>query len=253
MICPNYEGVTLHRDTAEKPHSDNMSADNHFRIRTYGRRIGKRLRSRQQELLDKVLPSFTIDLDVVAKDPVSLFPQPVKKLWLEIGFGGGEHLLELARRKPEIGFFGCEPFVNGIVNLVSGIVENGLQNVLIHPGDALDLIEKLPDSSIERIYLLYPDPWPKARQQKRRFISSKNLTAMARIISSSGELRFASDIEEYCNWTRELVRSTDEFHDDNRSLNETFLPWESWTVTRYEAKAIREGRSTSYLKFVRSW
>ncbi|MCC2097368.1 MAG: tRNA (guanosine(46)-N7)-methyltransferase TrmB, partial [Hyphomicrobiales bacterium] len=211
------------------------------RNRTYGRRKGKALRPRQKLALQDLLPKLAIDCKNLAEQVTGLFEPPVEDVWLEIGFGGGEHLVDLAGVKPGIGFVGCEPFINGVVKAVMAADAHGLNNIRIHPGDALDLIACLPDTSIGRAYLLYPDPWPKARQKKRRFVTEDSLEALARVLKPGGQLRFASDIEDYCDWTLERVEKSKHFSVHPR---DAFTPWADWKSTRYEDKARREGRTS---------
>ena len=218
------------------------------RNRTYGRRKGKALRPRQELALEQRLPHLNVDLAFPLDRPAGLFDAPVSDIWLEIGFGGGEHLVDLARRKPDIGFIGCEPFINGVVKAIMASDDLGLMNVRIHAGDAVDLLAKLPDACIGRVYLLYPDPWPKPRQHKRRFVSEENLSAIARVLRPSGELRFASDIEDYCMWTLERIEASRDFETVQRNAS---VPWPHWKSTRYEDKARREGRTSSYFIFKR--
>jgi tRNA (guanine-N7-)-methyltransferase len=218
------------------------------RNRTYGRRKGKALRPRQKLALEQRLPQVSVDLASLQESPAGCFNEPVSDVWLEIGFGGGEHLVDLASRKADIGFIGCEPFINGVVKAVMASDTLGLTNVRIHAGDAVDLIGRLPDACIGRVYLLYPDPWPKPRQHKRRFVSEENLKALARILRPGGQLRFASDIEDYCMWTLERIKASQDFEIDQRDAS---LPWAHWKSTRYEDKARREGRSSSYFIFTR--
>lgn len=218
------------------------------RNRTYGRRKGKALRPRQKLALEQRLPQMSVDLDSLQEFPAGCYDRPVSEVWLEIGFGGGEHLIELASRKPDTGFIGCEPFVNGVVKAVMAIDELRLTNVRLHAGDAVDLLAKLPKSSIGRVYLLYPDPWPKPRQHKRRFVSEENLNAIARVLRPGGQLRFASDIGDYCMWTLERIEASRDFEIVRR---DAALPWPHWKSTRYEDKARREGRISSYFIFTR--
>ena len=216
----------------------------------FGRRKGKKLRLGQADLFETLLPRLRVDL---AGDltPASLFAKPVDEVWLEIGFGGGEHLLQRAGENPNIGFIGCEPFVNGMAKMLAVIDREGRDNIRLYDADALELIKKLPDASFNRVYLLYPDPWPKRRQNKRRFVSDETLALIARILKPGGEFRFASDIDHYVGWTLERagrsphLRWTAERPDDWR------LPWDGWQSTRYELKAQREGRKSAYLTFER--
>lgn len=221
------------------------------RNRTYGRRKGKSLRPRQRLLLDEFLPQVELDLHQIAVAPEPAQTHYPADYWLEIGFGGGEHLADLAARKPMVSFIGCEPFLNGVVKLLAAIEQNGLRNIRIHPGDAMDAISKIPDAFLGRIYLLYPDPWPKPRQQKRRIINKENLDQFARVLAPQGQLRFASDIPDYCTWTKRRIAESKDFNGDDRNPNEHSIPWSGWLPTRYETKARKAGRSTEYLIFTR--
>jgi tRNA (guanine-N7-)-methyltransferase len=221
-----------------------------FRNRTYGRRIGKKLRPRQRDMLHSLLPELSIDFDIAGKKPGAHFSAITDEIWLEIGFGGGEHLLEIATRRPEIGFFGCEPFLNGVVKLIAGIEQSGLENIRVMAGDAIDLLDILPVASIGRIYLLYPDPWPKSQHRKRRIITDDNLNAMAKVLKPRGELRFATDIQDYCEWTKKRIEESKYFEFDQHNIN-TSVPWRNWKPTRYELKAKEAGRNSSYFRFIR--
>jgi tRNA (guanine-N7-)-methyltransferase len=216
----------------------------------FGRRKGKSLRAAQAGRIEDVLPGLRLPLDRLA-DPLALFPGRPASLRVEIGFGGGEHLAAQALAHPDQAFIGCEPFVNGVAKLVAAVEALALRNVRIHDRDAVELLARLPAGSCTRIDLLYPDPWPKRRQRKRRFVSDERLAAIARALEPGGEFRFATDIDDYAAWTLErAMRSPDlvwtaERADDWREA------WPGWTRTRYEAKAIREGRRPSYLIFRR--
>jgi tRNA (guanine-N7-)-methyltransferase len=216
----------------------------------YGRRKGKKLRDGQAHLFDTLLPRLRVNLDgeLALK---ALFQKPVHSLWLEIGFGGGEHLLARARENPDIGFIGCEPFVNGMAKLLSAIDKESIDTIRLYDADALTLLKKLPDQSVDRIYLLYPDPWPKRRQNKRRFVSDETLALMARILKSGGEFRFASDIDHYVGWTLARILRSGLFRWRVEGPDDWRNPWAGWQSTRYEMKAIREGRKSSYLTFER--
>ncbi|MCB1380985.1 MAG: tRNA (guanosine(46)-N7)-methyltransferase TrmB, partial [Alphaproteobacteria bacterium] len=165
--------------------------------------------------------------------------------WLEIGFGGGEHLAHQAALHPEVSLIGAEPFLNGVAKLLALVEEAGLANVRIHDGDARYLLESLPDAAFERIYLLYPDPWPKARHNKRRFVSAANLGHFHRLLVPGGLFLFASDIDDYVAWTRAHV----EAHGGFAAEGDPARPFDDWIETRYEAKARREGRGSTYLRF----
>jgi tRNA (guanine-N7-)-methyltransferase len=178
-----------------------------------------------------------------------LFPEPVDDVRLEIGFGGGEHLLTEARTHPRTGFIGAEPFVNGMAKALAAIAAGHLSNIRLHHGDATELVAWLPPASLARVDLIYPDPWPKRRHWKRRFVQDQSVAAIARILRPGGEFRFASDIPDYAAWTlNHLIRSRDfawtaERADDWRQA------WPGFSGTRYEAKAKREGRAPCYLIF----
>ena len=191
--------------------------------------------------MNDVLPALKVRLE----DPLAGMAEP---RWLEIGFGGGEHLAHQAALHPGISFLGAEPFVNGVAKLLALIEDSNLQNVRIHDSDARDLLEVLPDQCFERIYLLYPDPWPKSRHKRRRFVSPETIGQFHRILLPGGQFYFASDIEDYVNWTREHVAVHGGFDEDG----DVSQPYENWIETRYEAKARREGRGSSYLRFRRS-
>jgi tRNA (guanine-N7-)-methyltransferase len=204
----------------------------------YGRRKGKPLRRNHIELMDNLLPQVSVDVEAPLVNTKDL-------RWLEIGFGGGEHLAHQAALNPDITIIGAEPYLNGVAKLLSEIEVRALQNVRIHYGDARVLLEALPPECFERVYLLYPDPWPKARQNKRRFVNPENLAHIHRVLKPEGQFWFASDIEDYVLWTREHVAVFGKFKEHGDAAE----PFENWTRTRYEAKAVREGRGQNYLRF----
>ncbi len=207
----------------------------------YGRRKGKPLRRLHSELMQTLLPKIAVDL------AQPLFATPAPRM-LEIGFGGGEHLAHQANLNPTINYIGAEPFLNGVAKILSEIAARKLSNVRVHYGDARPLLEALPAESFDRIYLLYPDPWPKLKQQKRRFINAANLSHFARVLKSGGELWFASDIDDYVQWTRHHVAASKLFEEQPDAQT----PFENWVQTRYEAKARREGRGSAYLRFTKT-
>ncbi len=215
------------------------------RRRLYGRSKGKALRQHQTELMATLLPKLALDLS----RPLPL--RPGREARLEIGFGGGEHLIEAAAREPEVDFFGCEPFVNGMAKLLSRIEARGLDNVRLHQGDAAEVLDRLPNESLSRVYLFYPDPWPKRRHRKRRFVSPENIERLARVLRPGGELRFATDIDDYAAWTLARLRACDAFRWRARTAEDWRRPWEGWTQTKYEAKAMAAGRRPVYLTFIR--
>ena len=217
----------------------------------FGRRIGKPLRTHQSELMRDLLPQLSVDLEIASRDPRALFPSEVSEVFLEIGFGGGEHLTALATAHPDIGFIGCEAFVNGVAKLLHVIEDRGFQNVRIHPADALELLPNMAAHSVARLYVLYPDPWPKVRQRKRRIISETFLQQAHRILKPGAEFRFATDIDDYSAWTLSRVLSSNLFEWSPCASSDWTEPWPDWTRTRYEAKAIREGRRPAYFRFRR--
>jgi tRNA (guanine-N7-)-methyltransferase len=218
----------------------------------FGRHKGHRLRPRQAALLERLLPELNLDLSRPApSDLGTLFPGPADEVHLEIGFGGGEHLAHEAEVAPRTGFIGCEPFVNGVAKLLVAVEERALGNIRIHADDARLVLDWLPDATISRVWLLYPDPWPKKRHRKRRFVSDPNLDALARIMRPGSELRFATDWAEYTDWTlRHLCRRAD-FDRIAETADDWRRPWPGWPGTRYETKAIGEGRVPCYLTFRR--
>ena len=217
----------------------------------YGRRKGKALRPHQAGLVENLLPGLRLDLSSQIEDPGALFPRRPEIFWLEIGFGGGEHLAAEALKHPEIGYFGCEPFVNGVAKLLVEIERDGLENIRIHPGDAGDALDRLPENSLDGVCLLYPDPWPKRRHKERRFVSDAMLKRLARVMRAGAELRFATDIDDYAGWTLARIFRSPDFFWPARSFRDWLSPWPNWVQTRYEAKALREGRRPVYLTFIR--
>ena len=170
---------------------------------------------------------------------------------LEIGFGGGEHLFHAARLEPGTGFIGVEPFVNGMARLMQSLGEMPLANVKVYGDDATRVLDWLPTGSIDTIDLLYPDPWPKKRHWKRRFVGKANLDRFARVLQPGGRFRFASDIGSYINWTLLHCRAHAAFEWRAAAANDWRRPYPDWPGTRYEAKALREGRQPAYLTFLR--
>ncbi len=210
----------------------------------YGRRHGKTLKPAQRTYLKEDLPKRSIPLDG-GVDPVTLFGGcPV---WLEVGFGGGEHLAHQAVTYPDVGIIGAEPFVNGIAMCLGKLRRARAGNVRIHPGDVRDLMDALPDGSIDKAFLLYPDPWPKARHHRRRFVTPDHLLPLHRILAPGAEFRVATDIEDYVRQTLEEVPEAG-FDRVDHPLD---AAWDDWLSTRYEQKALREGRSPNYLTFLR--
>lgn len=217
----------------------------------FGRRKSHALRKGREAALNDLMPKLRIGDDADVSVPAALFARPVTAVWMEIGFGGGEHLLQRAAENPDVGFIGCEAYIDGVARVVGEIVKQGGDNIRLFDGDAIELIERLPDASLDRIYLLYPDPWPKRRQRKRRFISDERLAELARILKSGGEFRFATDIDDYAAWGLARVQRSPDFVWPAEKAEDWLRPWDNWQSTRYEAKALREGRVPTYLTFVR--
>lgn len=218
----------------------------------YGRIHGKTLRPAQKVYLSEDLaslrPAGVTRAENPARDqidPAGIFGDD-RPIWLEIGFGGGEHLVHMAARYPEIGIVGCEPFVNGVAMLLGKIRQSGVTNLAVHPGDARDLMEVLPDASVAKAFLNYPDPWPKRRHHRRRFVTQDHLRPLARVMRSGAEFRVATDIPDYVRQTlKEVPRAGFDL------VGEGGVAWEDWLSTRYEQKALREGRVPHYVTFRR--
>jgi len=218
----------------------------------YGRRKGHPLRKGQAHLIEHVLPSLSLDLAKPApSDPGALFPHPVSCVRLEIGFGGGENLLHEARANPDIGHIGCDVYLNGVAQFVAAATEAKLPNIRVHHGDAQPLLDWLPDASLDRLDILYPDPWPKRRHWKRRFISDERVKKIARVIRKGGSVRFATDIPHYGEWALVRLLRSGVFDWTAERASDWLEPWAGFPGTRYEAKAIREGRKPAYFQFRR--
>jgi tRNA (guanine-N7-)-methyltransferase len=219
----------------------------------FGRRKGHPLRARQAELFETLLPRLALDLGAPPPGKLAaLFPGPVDEVRLEIGFGGAEHLIAQALAHPRTGFVGAEGFINGIAKALVAIDEQQLLNVRLFHGDAINLLDWLPAASIARVDLLYPDPWPKRRHWKRRFVNEVNIGRFARIVRPGGEFRFATDWANYAEWTLARMLRAREFIWTAERADDWRQPWPGFLRTRYEAKAIREGRTPCYLNFRRT-
>jgi tRNA (guanine-N7-)-methyltransferase len=229
-------------NTPERPHRN-----------FYGRRKGKHLKSSQEGYLEEDLTDLSpgpVDWDV-NPDRVPLDLQRLfggKPVWLEIGFGGGEHMVHQAVANPEVGIIGCEPYINGVAMLLGKIRKAKVDNLAVYPGDVRDMFDVLPEASIDRAFLLYPDPWPKARHHRRRFVTPEHLEPLVRVLKPGAIFRVATDIPDYVRQTLEQVPGHGfdwlaEGPDDWR------VAWDDWISTRYEKKALREGRVPHYLTF----
>ncbi len=180
-----------------------------------------------------------------------MFPCLPEAVRLEIGFGGGENLVAEATAHPQIGFIGCEPFVNGMAKILASIEAGGIGNIRLYAGDAVDLLAWLPDASLDEVDLLYPDPWPKRRHWKRRFVQDRTIAMLARVLRAGGLFRFATDIPDYAAWTLERLMRAPDFVWTAERADDWRRPWSGFHGTRYEAKAKREGRMPCYLEFCR--
>ena len=221
----------------------------------YGRLKGKALKQSQQRYLAE-------DLADLSPGPVTWEENPERTpldtaalfegrpVWLEIGFGGGEHMVHQAVSNPDIGVLGAEPYINGVAMLLGNIRRARAENVAVHPGDARDLLDVLPAGSVDRAFLLYPDPWPKTRHHRRRFVTEEHLVPLARVLKSGAIFRVATDIEDYVRQTLEEVPKSG-FEWLAETPQDWRTPWSDWISTRYEQKAIREGRTPHYLTFRR--
>jgi tRNA (guanine-N7-)-methyltransferase len=220
------------------------------RRHVFGRRVGRGLGGALGDLLKTDLPGLRIDRSAPPPNPLSaLFAVPVEDVWLEIGFGGGEHLLWQAEHHPNIGFIGCEPFLSGVAKLVRDIGERGLANIRLHDDDARFLMDWLPAACIGKAFVLFPDPWPKKRHRKRRLLGAEVLTSLARVIRPGGTLRFATDIADYAEMVEEGIAAQTAFAGVPGRLPERPA---DWPQTRYEQKAIAAGRACAFLEFRRS-
>lgn len=217
----------------------------------YGRIRGKTLRASQKADLAEGLEPLSVKGITRDENPARV-PLDVaaitggRPLWLEVGFGGGEHLVHMAARNRDRFLLGAEPFVNGIAMLLGKVRDADLDNLAIHPGDVRDLFEVLPEASVVRVFLNYPDPWPKVRHHRRRFVTPEYLDALARVVQPGAEFRVATDIPDYVRQTLEEVPRAGFV-----LVKQGEVPWDDWLSTRYEQKALREGRSPHYLTFLR--
>ncbi len=227
-------------------------SNNPLELRSFGRRKGRKASPRQAALLRDVLPRVAVDLS----SPSPLGERvgvrgPTSETWLEVGFGGGEHLIWQAQHNPGVTLIGCEPFEDGVMKVLAAIAQGPLTNIRIHMGDARDVLRWLPPASIARAFVLFPDPWPKRKHQKRRLVNAQTLSLLARVMKPGAELRFGTDIGDYARSALEAFASEPRF----KWLAERPADWRirqsDWPETRYEAKAAREGRVRYYFRFQR--
>ena len=218
----------------------------------YGRRRGHKLRPNRQALIDTRLPELRIELPNAGRINLEgVFSAPVRDIWLEVGFGGGEHLAAQARRHPDIGFVGCEPYVNGVASHLSLIERDKLTNIRIFDDDARKLFRVLPDAVFGRVYALYSDPWPKKRHHRRRFIADETVDTLIRLMKDDAKLRLASDHMGYVSWMLEHLSRRPELEWRARTKQDWANPPSDWIKTRYEEKADKKGLSSAYLCFSR--
>jgi tRNA (guanine-N7-)-methyltransferase len=216
----------------------------------YGRSKGKALRPHQAQLVVDLLPTLEVDAARL-KAGAPLFGFAPRELWLEIGFGGGEHLVAQALAHPDVGIIGCEPFLNGVAKALAAIERNGVGNVRLRAGDARPLIEATPDAALSRVFVLYPDPWPKRRHNRRRVVSRQTVAELARAARPGAMVRFATDVDDYAGWTLARFLDSPHFRWLAEDAEDWRRPWDDWAPTRYEAKARLAGRTPVYLTFAR--
>ena len=244
-------GSTSSTSCAAPSDGVNQAPPDH-RTQLYGRRRGRPLREGRRRTKDALLPLLAIGLpECGVLDPAALFPRRPTAVWLEIGFGGGEHLAEQAAAHPEIGFIGCEVFESGIARLTGEVAQRGLENIRLFTDDARLLLEALPPASIGRVFILFPDPWPKTRHHKRRLVSGATLDLLAAIMAKGAELRLATDEPDYLAWTLEHTTAHPAFHWLARRPADWRGRPADWPPTRYEQKAVAAGRNPAFLRFIR--
>jgi tRNA (guanine-N7-)-methyltransferase len=216
----------------------------------FGRRKGHKLRPHHARLLETLLPQLAIDLGRTAPaDLRSLFGVPVTEVQLEIGFGGGESLIAQAQEFPQRGFIGVEPFINGMAKALSAIERAGLKNILLHFDDASNLIAWLPPNALARIDLIHPDPWPKRRHWKRRFVQDDMIARLVRILCPGGEFRFVTDIADYAAWSLQRLLRSPDLAWTAQCADNWRKPWPGFIRTRYHAKAASAERAACFLVF----
>lgn len=223
------------------------------RKQLYGRRRGRPLRPARAALMETLLPRLALSLPAAGpfEDLTTLFETAPSEVWLEIGFGAGEHLAAQAAAHPEVGFLGAEVFVNGIASLLTQVEAQGLRNLRIFQGDARELLERLPAAGLSRIFILFPDPWPKTRHHGRRIIQGPTLDHLARVLRDGGELRLATDDPDYLAWMLEKTTAHPAFAWQARRAADWRQRPADWPPTRYEEKAVGKGIAPAFLRFRR--
>lgn len=197
------------------------------------------------------MPRLAVPLGALA-DPAALFAPRPRAVWLEVGFGGGEHLLAQAAANPDIGLIGCEPFLEGVGKAVAGLSARGLSNIRLHTDDAAQVLDALGDATLDKAFLLYLDPWPKKRHWKRRFVNPRNVDRLARVLRQGAELRFATDWPDYAAWALQRLLADPRFVWTAERADDWRIRWPDAVETRYEAKAKSAGRKPVYLTFRRA-
>lgn len=221
-----------------------MSDQKIMRRTLYGRRKGQGLRQNLAQIYKDILPRYQI-----CPSEIPDLCSAKSKIWMEIGFGGGEHLAHQAKLYPDVHFIGCEPFMNGVAKTLRELYEGNIKNVHLYEGDARDILKLIPDHKLEKVFVLYPDPWPKRKHIKRRFFKDEALSLLAQKMNSGGQLRLATDIDDYAATALRAIALSAHFDWPATHDTEWILPWSDWISTRYEQKAFREGRQPSYFTF----
>ena len=233
--------------TSDAPTDDYSKRDGTRRL--YGRAKGKPLSAYQDGLVETLLPKICVP-DAPASPVETIKAYEAK--WLEVGFGGGEHLVHMAKTYPDTGIIGIEPFLNGVAKVLAGMDRGGLKNISLHHGDARPVMDRMADASFDKIFVLFPDPWPKPRHFKRRILTAEFITEIHRLLKPGGAFRFASDIISYVDWTLIRVMDNGGFEFNPASKDDWIKPYADWPGTRYEAKAHREGRTCHYFEFTKN-
>lgn len=219
--------------------------------RVYGRRHGKPLKKASAARLNEYFPKYSISLDEGAVDFAALFDHDPKEFWLEIGFGKGEHLIEQAKANPDVGFIGCEPFINGVSGLIDHMDREGITNIRFFMDDARLLMDHMPDNFLSRAFILFPDPWRKKRHYKRRVVSQGNVSVLSRLLKSDAELRIGTDHHDYCRWILARMLENPDFDWKSDHPDDWHVRPDDWPATRYEQKALSVGRLSAYMTYIR--
>ena len=222
--------------------------------RWYGRRRSRKLREGQKQLVDNLLPKYRVDLPIITKfklDPTKLFNKAPNAIWMEIGFGFGEHLANLAKKNPHIGFIGCDPYINGIASLLTKISSSNIENIRIFDDDVRLLIPYLPEASIERLFILFADPWPKYRHRYRRITVDENLSEFARILTNEGQILFATDQHAFAAWSLANILREKKLEWTARRSRDWKQEPDDWMPTRYQIKAQDKGEKPLFINLQR--